>query len=81
MASRSGEWIAADGEGVWTSGGSSYSWVSDRGTSGVSYYSPTADTWTIYDRRKGLRVGWARYGQVSEDYVLVLWLGGHQQIR
>ena len=69
MASRSGEWIAADGDGVWTSGGSSYSWVSDRGTSGVSYYQPTNDTWTIYDRRKGLRVGWARYGQVSEDYV------------
>lgn len=69
MASRSGEWIAADGEGVWTSGGSSYSWVSDRGTSGVSYYSPTDDTWTIYDRRKGLRVNWTRYGQVSEDYV------------
>ena len=69
MASRSGEWIAADGEGVWTSGGSSYSWVSDRGTSGVSYYSPIDDAWTIYDRRKGLRVGWARYGQVSEDYV------------
>ena len=69
MASRSGEWIAADREGVWTSGGSSYSWVSDRGTSGVSYYSPTDDAWTIYDRRKGLRVGWARYGQVSEDYV------------
>ena len=69
MASRSGEWIAADGEGVWTSGGSSYSWVSDRGTSGVSYYQPTDDTWTIYDRRKGLRVNWTRYGQVSEDYV------------
>ena len=69
MASRSGQWIAADEEGVWTSGGSSYSWVSDRGTSGVSYYSPTDDAWTIYDRRKGLRVGWARYGQVSDDYV------------
>ena len=69
MASRSGQWIAADGEGVWTSGGSSYSWVSDRGTSGVSYYQPTDDTWTIYDRRKGLRVDWTRYGQVSEDYV------------
>ncbi len=69
MASRSGQWIAADGEGVWTSGGSSYSWVSDRGTSGVSYYQPTNDTWTIYDRRKGLRVNWTRYGQVSEDYV------------
>ena len=69
MASRSGEWIAADGEGIWTSGGSSYSWVSDRGTSGVSYYSPTDDAWTIYDGRKGLRVGWARYGQVSKDYV------------
>ena len=69
MASRSGQWIAADGKGVWTSGGSSYSWVSDRGTSGVSYYHPTDDTWTIYDRRKGLRVNWTRYGQVSEDYV------------
>ena len=69
MASRAGQWIAADGEGVWTSGGSSYSWVSDRGTSGVSYYQPTDDTWTIYDRRKGLRVNWTRYGQVSEDYV------------
>ena len=69
MASRSGQWIAADGEGVWTSGGSSYSWVSDRGTSGVSYYQPTNDTWTIYDRRKGLRVNWTRYGQVSDDYV------------
>ena len=77
MASRSGQWIAADGEGVWTSGGSSYSWVSDRGTSGVSYYQPTNDTWTIYDRRKGLRVGWARYGQVSEDYV---WCFGWQGI-
>ena len=77
MASRSGEWIAADREGVWTSGGSSYSWVSDRGTSGVSYYSPTDDAWTIYDRRKGLRVGWARYGQVSEDYV---WCFGWQGI-
>ena len=76
MASRSGEWIAADGEGVWTSGGSSYSWVSDRGTSGVSYYSPTDDTWTIYDRRKGLRVGWARYGQVSEDYIWCFGWGG-----
>ena len=69
MASRSGQWIAADGEGVWTSGGSSYSWVSDRGTSGVSYYQPTNDTWTIYDRRRGLRVNWTRYGQVSDDYV------------
>ncbi len=69
MASRSGEWIAADGEGVWTSGGSSYSWISDRETSGVSYYSLTDDTWTIYDRRKGLRVNWTRYGQVSDDYV------------
>ena len=69
MASRAGQWIAADGEGVWTSGGSSYSWVSDRGTSGVSYYQPPDDTWTIYDRRKGLRVNWTRYGQVSEDYV------------
>ena len=77
MASRSGEWIAADGDGVWTSGGSSYSWVSDRGTSGVSYYSPADDAWTIYDRRKGLRVGWARYGQVSEDYV---WCFGWQGI-
>ena len=69
MASRSGQWIAADGEGVWTSGGSSYSWVSDRGTSGVSYYQPIDDTWIIYDRRKGLRVNWTRYGQVSDDYV------------
>ena len=69
MASRSGQWIAADGEGVWTSGGSSYSWVSDRGTSGVSYYRPADDTWIIYDRRKGLRVNWTRYGQVSDDYV------------
>ena len=69
MASRSGEWIAADGEGVWTSGGSSYSWVSDRGTSGVSYYHPTNDAWTIYDTRKGLRVNWTRYGQVSDNYV------------
>ena len=69
MASRSGQWIAADGEGVWTSGGSSYSWVSDRGMSGVSYYHPTDDTWTIYDRRKGLRVDGTRYGQVNQDYV------------
>ena len=69
MASRSGQWIAADGEGVWTSGGSSYSWISDRGTSGVSYYQSVGDTWKIYDRRKGLRVNWTRYGQVSEDYV------------
>ena len=69
MASRSGQWIAADGEGVWTSGGSSYSWVSDRGTSGVSYYQPIDDTWMIYDRRKGLRVNWTRYGQISDDYV------------
>lgn len=69
MASRSGEWIAADGEGVWTSGGSSYSWVSDRGMSGVSYYSLIDDTWTIYDRRKGLRVNWTGSGQVSENYV------------
>ena len=76
MASRSGQWIAADGEGVWTSGGVSYSWVSDRRTSGVSHYQPTDDTWTIYDRRKGLRVNWTRYGQVSEDYVWCFGWGG-----
>lgn len=69
MASRAGRWIAADGEGVWTSGGSSYSWVRDRETGGVSYYRPTDDTWTIYDRRKGLRVKRTMYGQVGEDYV------------
>ena len=69
MASRAGRWIAADKEGVWTSGGSSYSWVSDRGTSGVSYYRSDDDTWTIYDQRKGLRADWAEYGQVSDDYV------------
>ena len=53
-ASRSGDWIATDGEGVWTSGGGHYSWVRDRGVHGVSYYRPDDDTWTIYDRREGL---------------------------
>ena len=76
MASRFGQWIAADGEGVWTSGRSSYSWVRDRGTSGVSYYHPTEDTWTIYDRRKGLRAGGMEYGQVGKNYVWCFGWGG-----
>ena len=69
MASRYARWIAADGEGVWTSGRNPYSWVSDRGINGVSYYRPADDAWTVYDRRKGLRVDRTEYGQVSEDYV------------
>ena len=69
MASRFTPWIAADGEGVWTSGGDSWSWVSDRGMSGVSYYRPNEDTWTFFDWRKGLRAGATDYGQVSKDYV------------
>ena len=32
-----------------------YSWVRDRRAHGVSYYLPDDDTWTIYDRREGLR--------------------------
>lgn len=69
MASRSGDWIAADGEGVWTSGGDHYSWVRDRRAHGVSYYRPDDDTWTIYDRREGLRADRTDYGQVGKDYV------------
>ncbi len=69
MASRSGEWIAADGEGVWTSGGGHYSWVRDRRAHGVSYYRSDDDTWTIYDRREGLRADETELGQVSDDYV------------
>ena len=76
MASRAARWIAADGEGVWTSGGDSYSWVNDRGVSGVSYYRPTDDTWTVYDRRKGLRAGGTGYGQVGKDYVWCFGWGG-----
>ncbi|CAI8025970.1 Histidine kinase P4 [Geodia barretti] len=69
MASRSGDWIATDGEGVWTSGRGHYSWVRDRRAHGVSYYRPDDDTWTIYDRREGLRADRTDYGQVGEDYV------------
>ncbi len=69
MASRSGDWIATDGEGVWTSGEGHYSWVRDRRVHGVSYYRPDDDTWTIYDRREGLRADRTDYGQVGEDYV------------
>ena len=69
MASRSGDWIATDGEGVWTSGEGHYSWVRDRRAHGVSYYRPDDDTWTIYDRREGLRADRTDYGQVGEDYV------------
>ena len=76
MASRSGQWIAADGEGVWTSGGNPYSWVRDRGVRGVSYYRSADDAWTIYDRRKGLRADWAEHGQVSDNYVWCFGWGG-----
>ena len=69
MASRSGQWIATDGEGVWTSGEGHYSWVRDRRVHGVSYYRPDDDTWTIYDRREGLRADRTDYGQVGKDYV------------
>ena len=69
MASRSGDWIATDGEGVWTSGEGHYSWVRDRRVHGVSYYRSDDDTWTIYDRREGLRADRTDYGQVGEDYV------------
>ena len=69
MASRFTPWIAADGEGVWTSGGNSWSWVSDRGVRGVSYYCPKKERWTFFDWRKGLRADGTDYGQVGEDYV------------
>ena len=69
MASRFTPWIAADGEGVWTSGGYSWSWVSDRGVSGVSCYRQSEDTWTFFDWRKGLRASGTDYGQVGKDFV------------
>ena len=69
MVARAGRWIAADGEGVWTSGRSSYSWIRDRERQGVSYYRPSADAWTFYDRRKGVRAGGTVYGQVGNNYV------------
>ena len=69
MASRYTPWIAADGEGVWTSGGNSWSWVSDRGVRGVSYYHPKEDGWTFYDWRNGLRADGTDYGQVGKDFV------------
>ena len=76
MASRRGDWIAADGEGVWTSGRGHYSWVRGRRAHGVSYYRSDDDTWTIYDRREGLRAGEAEFGQVSDDYVWCFGYGG-----
>lgn len=69
MASRFTPWIDADGEGVWTSGGTSWSWVSDRGVQGVSFYRPKENSWTFFDRRNGLRAEATGYGQVGKDYV------------
>lgn len=69
MASRFTHWIDADGEGVWTSGGTSWSWVSDRGVRGVSFYRPIENRWTFFDWRNGLRAEATGYGQVGEDFV------------
>ena len=76
LASRFGNWIAADGEEVWTGGWGSWSWVSDRDSGGVSRYRAADDTWLIYDRRKGLRARGNNYGQISEDYVWCFGWGG-----
>lgn len=77
MASRFTPWIAADGEGVWTSGGNSWSWVSDRGVRGVSFYRPRENSWTFFDWRNGLRADGTDYGQVGKDHV---WCFGREGI-
>lgn len=76
MASRFTPWIAADREEVWTSGGSSWSWVSDRGVKGVSHYRQKEHSWTFSDWREGLRADATDYGLVDKDYVWCFGRGG-----
>ena len=69
LASRFGLWIVADGEDVWTGGGTSYSWVKDRQLRGVSRYRADQGAWVIYNERTGLRATNPRSGHISERYI------------
>lgn len=76
MASRSGRWIVADGDDVWTGGRGTYSWVGGMGSGGVSRYNASNDTWSVYDKTKGLLSYGMNYGEVSNDYVWCFGRGG-----
>ena len=69
LASRFAHWIVADGEDVWTGGGSAYSWIRDRNLRGVSCYRADRDAWVIYNERTGLRAINPRFGHVGERYI------------
>ncbi len=76
LASRQADWLAADGEDVWTGGGNAYSWITDRELQGVSRYRADQGKWTIYNERAGLRALGLVSGHIGEQYIWSYGWGG-----